>query len=115
MISIAYRALDDKKAEDIKILDIRDITVIADYFVIASGRNAIQVQAMAEAVEEELLKHKYQLVHREGYHSAGWILIDFGSVVIHIFDNEVRDFYCLERLWGDAKTISKEELKSNIK
>lgn len=110
IIKIAYHALEDKKGEDIKVLDIHEVSVIADYFIIASGKNVNQVQAMAEAVEEELLKNNFKLIQKEGYHSSGWILLDFGSVVIHVFDKEVRDFYCLERLWRDAPTISLDTL-----
>jgi len=110
IIKIAYHVLEDKKGEDIKVLDIHEVSVIADYLIIASGKNVNQVQAMAEAVEEELIKNNFKLVHKEGYHSSGWILLDFGSVVIHVFDKEVRDFYCLERLWRDAPAISVDTL-----
>lgn len=110
IIKIAYDSLDDKKGEDIQILDIHEVSVLSDFFIIASGRNINQVQTMADVVEENLLKDGFELITREGYHSASWILLDFGSVVIHIFDKEVRDFYCLERLWRDAKTISIEAL-----
>lgn len=106
IIRIAHDALENKKGEDIKILDIHDVSVIADFFIIASGNNVNQVNTMAETVEEELSKHNYKLIHKEGYHSSGWILLDFGSVVVHIFDKEIRDFYCLERLWRDAPTVS---------
>ncbi|WP_058485350.1 ribosome silencing factor [Defluviitalea phaphyphila] len=110
IIKIAYNTLDDKKGEDIKILDIHEVSTIADYFIIASGRNSNQVQAMADAVEEKLIEHGFEMLNKEGYHSAGWILLDFGSVVIHVFDKEVREFYCLERLWGDAPTITPQNL-----
>ena len=94
---IAKDALDDKKAEDIKVLDIKNISNIADCFVIASGSNPNQLRAMASNVEEKLFK--------EGYNGAEWILLDFGELLVHLFNREQREFYNLERVWGDAKEL----------
>ena len=110
MIKIAYHALEDKKAEDIRIIDIGHVTVIADYFLIASGTNRSQVQALAENVEEQLYKAGYEKKQSEGYTSGNWILLDYGDIVVHIFDRENRLFYDLERIWRDGKDTSLEDL-----
>ena len=110
MVKIAYDALDDKLAEDIKIIDIRSISVLADYFIIADGNNKIQVQAMVDYVQEELFKAGYEMKQMEGYREGNWILLDFGDIIIHIFDKENRLFYDLERIWKDGKEVSIEEL-----
>ena len=110
MVKIAYDALDDKLAEDIKIIDIRSISVLADYFIIADGNNKNQVQAMVDNVQEELFKAGYEMKPMEGYREGNWILLDFGDIIIHIFDKENRLFYDLERIWKDGKEVSIEEL-----
>ena len=110
MVKIAYDALDDKLAEDIKIIDIRSISVLADYFIIADGNNKNQVQAMVDNVHEELFKAGYEMKQMEGYREGNWILLDFGDIIIHIFDKENRLFYDLERIWKDGKEVSIEEL-----
>lgn len=110
MVKIAYDALDDKLAEDIKIIDIRSISVLADYFIIADGNNKNQVQAMVDNVQEELFKAEYEMKQMEGYREGNWILLDFGDIIIHIFDKENRLFYDLERIWKDGKEVSIEEL-----
>ena len=91
MVKIAYDALDDKLAEDIKIIDIRSISVLADYFIIADGNNKNQVQAMVDNVQEELFKAGYEMKQMEGYREGNWILLDFGDIIIHIFDNGTYD------------------------
>ncbi len=101
--SIAKEALLDKKAEDVQILDLTGISNIADCFVIASGNNVNQVKAMANNVEEQLYKKGYKTLHTEGFQSATWILLDYGTVLIHLFNKEEREYYGLERIWGDAK------------
>ena len=110
MAKLAYEALADKKAEDIKIIDIHEVSVLADYFIIASGTNRNQVQAMADNVEEELHKAGFSLKQTEGYNTANWILMDFGDLIVHMFDSENRLFYDLVRIWRDGKTITPEEL-----
>ncbi len=110
LAGIAAAALEEKKGEDLRILDIREISSLADYFLIASGKNKNQIQAMADEVEEKLEKAGFTLKHKEGYEEAAWILMDYRDVVIHIFDRENREFYQLEKIWGDAKTIDKETL-----
>lgn len=108
---LAYKALDDKKAEDIKVIEIGNITVIADYFIIANGTNSSQVQALVDNVMEELSKNGYEPKRVEGLRSASWILMDYGDVVVHVFSKEDRLFYDLERIWRDGKVISKEQLE----
>lgn len=110
MAKIAYHALDEKKGEDIRIIDIVGISVLADYFIIANGSSESQVQAMVDNVEEEMHKAGYSLKQREGYGSGNWVLLDFGDVIVHVFDKENRLFYDLERIWRDGKNIEITEL-----
>ena len=110
-VKAAYKGLDDKLAIDIKVLDIREISPIADYFLIASGSNSNQIKAMADAVEENLYKAGFRLSHSEGMQTGSWILLDFGDIIVHLFNEEDRSFYNLERIWGDAKEVSSDELK----
>lgn len=110
MARIAYNALSDKKGEDIKIIDITGISVLADYFIIANGNSDSQVNALVDNVEEELHKAGYPLKQREGQASGNWVLLDFGDIIVHVFDRENRLFYDLERIWKDGKDISVEEL-----
>ena len=111
MVKLAYEALSDKKGSDIKIIDIRDVTVIADYFIIADGSNPNQVQAMADHVQEVLGKAGCECRQIEGYQNANWILLDYRDVIVHIFCREDRLFYDLERIWRDGKTfVSIDEL-----
>ena len=98
-----------KKAKDIRIIDISDVTVLADYFIIASGNNRNQVQAMADEVEEALYKAGMEPKQVEGYQTANWILLDYQDIIIHIFDEENRLFYDLERIWRDGHETTKEE------
>ncbi|MGI9861599.1 ribosome silencing factor [Moorella naiadis] len=103
---LAARAVQEKKGREPVILDLRGITLIADYFVIASGTSTVQVQAIANQVEESLATAGVELLHREGLDAARWVLLDFGAVVVHIFLEEERRFYDLERLWGDARKVA---------
>lgn len=112
MAKIAYEALEEKKSEDIRVIEIGNISIIADYFIIANGNSSSQVDAMVDAVEEALGKKGYQPKRVEGVRSSGWILLDYGDVVIHIFSKEDRLFYDLERIWRDGKSISKEQLNA---
>lgn len=103
---LAALSADDKKAREVKILDIRSITTVADYFVICSGTSPTHVRAIADNVEEKLLECGYPLHHVEGYQNGRWVLLDFGDVVVHVMLEEERQFYNLERLWGDAREVS---------
>ena len=111
MARTACKALDEKKALDLKIIDIAEVSTIADYFVIASGSNQNQVQAMVDNVEEKLAKAGYEPKQIEGTRSSSWILMDYGDLIVHVFDEENRLFYDLERIWRDGKQISKEDLQ----
>lgn len=111
MAKIAVAALEEKKAKDVKILDISGVSVLADYFIIASGSNHNQVQAMADEAEEKLFKAGFQPRQLEGYQTANWILMDYQDIIIHIFDEENRLFYDLERIWRDGNPVSKEDLE----
>ena len=102
---IAKEALEDKLGLDISILDLKGLSNIADCFVIASGNNINQLRAMADNVEEKLFAAGYKLHHSEGYNGANWILLDYGDLIIHLFNKEERDFYSLDRVWGDAKKV----------
>ena len=110
MVKLAYKALDDRKGEDIKIIDISGVSVLADYFVIANGTNVNQVQAMVDSVEDELGKYGFSAKQKEGHGLGNWVLLDFGQVVVHVFDRENRHFYDLERIWRDGKLVNAEEL-----
>ena len=111
MVKIAYEALSDKKGQDIKIIDIQSVSVLADYFIIADGSNPNQVQAMADSAEEALGRAGYDAKQIEGYQSANWILMDYKDIIVHVFSKEDRAFYDLERIWRDGKQISKEDLQ----
>ncbi len=110
MAKIACRALNEKKAEDVKVIDISEISVIADYFVIASASNSNQLQAMMDAVDEELYKAGYKNHQKEGNQRSSWVLMDYRDVIVHLFSREDRLFYDLERIWQDGKIISLEDL-----
>ncbi|MDN5347293.1 MAG: ribosome-associated protein [Clostridia bacterium] len=105
---LVARIASDKKGMDVVILDLRGISLIADYFVITSGATTIQVQALARHIEEGLGQLGIRPLRREGWRQASWILLDYGEVVVHIFLEEVRRFYDLERLWGDAEVVNWE-------
>ena len=111
MVKLAIKALEDKKGEDIRIIDIREVSVLADYFIIASGSNANQVQAMTDNVEEILGKAGYEPSQIEGYRSANLILMDYGDIIVHVFCREDRLFYDLERIWRDGKVVETETFR----
>ncbi len=110
MAKLAIEGLEDKKADDIKIIDISNVSVMADYFIIASGSNHNQVKALADNVEEKLHEAKIRPRQIEGYQTANWILMDFNDIIIHIFNEEDRLFYNLEKIWLDGKVINVSEL-----
>lgn len=98
-------AVSDKKARDIVLLDIRELSVIADYFVVCTGANSRQIQAIAAAVEDALSESGVNIRSREGNADSGWLLLDTGDIIVHIFGPMERDFYRLERLWSGAPTV----------
>ena len=105
---IAYKALDEKKGEDIKVIDISDVSVMADYFVIATASSPNQVQAMTDNVEEKMHKAGIAMKQMEGNKNSSWILMDYTDVIVHVFDKENRLFYDLERIWKDGKIVDME-------
>lgn len=111
MAKLAIAALEEKKAEDIRVIDISEVSVIADYFIIAEGSNKNQIQALCDNVQEKLGRAGYPEKQVEGYGTANWILIDFVDVIVHIFDRENRLLYDLERIWRDGKQIDLMEDK----
>lgn len=110
MAKIAFQALDEKKASDIRIIDISEISVIADYFIIASGSNPNQLQAMQDNVDEQLHKSGYPLKQIEGNQRSSWILMDYNDIIVHLFSEEDRFFYDLEKIWKDGKAIDPSDL-----
>ena len=110
IVKTAVRALNDKKGEDIKVIDISRVSTVADYFIIANGTNIPQVEALVDNVTEELLKEKVHAERVEGIRSSGWILMDYNDVVIHVFSKEDRLFYDLERIWRDGNEVNVDEL-----
>ena len=109
MAQIACKAIDDKKGQDIKVIDIHNVSVIADYFVIASGTNSNQVQAIVDNVEEQLGRAGFEAKQIEGNRNSSWILMDYDDVIVHVFDEENRLFYDLERIWRDGKVLEMDE------
>lgn len=112
MAKMAVAALEEKKAEDICIIDISEVSVLADYFLIANGNNKNQVQAMIDSVEEKLGKSGFSPKNVEGYQTANWVLMDYGDVIVHVFDRQNRLFYDLERIWRDGKKITLSDLET---
>jgi len=105
---LTVRALDSKSAKDITVLKTEDLTVLANYFVICTASSTTQIKSLADELEKVLEEHGEPPHRKEGYRSGGWVLIDFGCVVVHIFLKDIREFYALERLWGDAETLDTE-------
>lgn len=110
MAKVAYEALDDKMGEEIKVLDIHEISVLADYFLIAHGNNPNHVKALIDSVEDKLEEMGYSPNHIEGYQEGTWVLLDFGRIIVHVFHKEARLFYDLERIWSDGKTVAIDKL-----
>lgn len=113
IVKTAYKALDDKFGSDIVILDIRGISILADFFIIATGNNPSNIKAMSDEAVEKLHEAGVNLHHVEGLQTSNWVLLDFTDIIIHIFDKENRSFYNLERVWSDARVIKLEELEDN--
>ena len=110
LCKIAVSALEDHKADDVKVIDIREISPIADFFIIANGNNQNQLQAMRDAADEALYKVGLKVKQIEGNHSSTWLLMDYGDIIIHLFSKEDRLFYDLERIWRDGKIVDFSEL-----
>ena len=110
MVKLAKTALEDKKAGDIKVIDISGVSVLADYFIIADGSNVNQVQAMVDNVDEVLGRAGYECKQMEGYGTGGWILMDYGDIIVHAFCRDDRLFYDLERIGRDGKVLDESEL-----
>ena len=108
--AIAYNALEDKKAKDVKILKTAEHTVLADYFVICNGTSAPHIKSLVDEVDRQLSEAGEPLIRREGLRSDIWVLMDFGCVIVHVFTDEARKFYNLERLWSDAETVELSSL-----
>ncbi len=104
----AARAARNNKGQDVVILDMRDVTLVADYFVVITGHNVIHVSSLADHIEEAMAQTQAKLLRRSGRARAHWILLDYGDVVIHVFTEEQRAYYNLERLWGDAAVVPLE-------
>lgn len=110
MTKVIVDALSDKKAEDIKVIDISNVSVISDYFVIANGSNPNQIQALVDNIEEKMQKAGYSDPRVEGYNSASWILLDYEDVIVHVFSRDDRQFYNLEKVWSDGIEVAVSEL-----
>ncbi len=110
MAKLACNALDEKKAMNLKVIDIAEVSTIGDYFVIASGSNQNQVQAMVDNVEEKLGRAGYEPRQIEGTRNSNWILMDYGDLIVHVFDEENRLFYDLERIWRDGRVVEVKDL-----
>ena len=107
---LAARALSDKKGKEIQVLEIGELTTMADYFVIATGSSNTQINALVDNVEKVLLEEAEEdPLHREGYRGGTWVLLDYGSVIVHVFTQEAHDYYDLEHLWADATVVPASE------
>lgn len=107
----AYGILEDKKARDIEVIDISEVSILADYFIICSGTSTTHIKTLADELESKMAEAGYNLIHMEGYQTARWILLDFGQLVVHIFNEEDRSFYNLERLWSDGRLRTPGDLE----
>lgn len=110
LVKKVVEALEDKKAEDISVIDIKEISTIADYFIIANGSNTNQLTAMQDAVDETMYKNGVHQKQVEGNNNSTWILMDYQDIIVHLFSSEDRLFYDLERIWRDGKVIDINEL-----
>ena len=110
--AVAAKALEEKKAQDVKVLRVAEHTILADYFVICSGTSSKHVKALVDEVDRQLDSYGENLTRREGLRSDIWVLMDFGSVIVHVFTDEARKFYDLERLWSDAEVVELSSLPS---
>lgn len=104
----AVAAAEDRKAVDLRVLHLEKVSDFTDYFLICSGTSERQVQAIADAVQERMREERVRPLHVEGYNRGQWVLLDYGDFVVHVFQEEPRRFYSLERLWGDAPDVTNE-------
>lgn len=109
MLKTIIKAMDSKLAEEIKLIGIKDLTIVADYFVIANGSSTTQTRAIADEVEFKLKQQGIEPIRTEGYADSTWIVLDYGDIVVHVFYKETRDYYKLERLWADGEQCDIEE------
>jgi len=105
LMMLAVKAADDKKAEELVVLDMKGISAISDYFIICHGNSDKQVQAIAREVKDQALQNGRNVKRLEGFDEARWVLVDLGDVVVHVFHREERGYYNLEKLWGDAPSL----------
>ncbi|WP_102345524.1 ribosome silencing factor [Bacillus sp. Marseille-P3661] len=110
IVSIAAKAADDKKAEELTILDMKGVSLVADYFIICHGNSEKQVQAIAREVKDKANETGIDIRRLEGFEEARWVLIDLGDVIVHVFHRDERIYYNLERLWGDAPRVNIQEI-----
>ena len=112
IMDFTVKAIDSKKGKDVKVLFIRDISTVADYFVICSGNSGIHMRAVADEIDEKLSELNINPRGREGVNNDFWILLDYSDVIVHIFNKESRDFYSIENLWADASEVDISNLIS---
>lgn len=111
MALLAAKALDSKKGAEIKVMEVTELTSLADYFVICTGGSTTQINALCDAVEEKLeVEGGEKPLHREGHRGGIWVLLDYGCIVVHVFNDEAREFYSLERLWNDGKIVDLSDI-----
>lgn len=105
-ISVIVKACDDKNGFDVKVLDLRKLTTITDYFILVSANSTTQVRAIADGIEEKMEKLDYTISNKEGYKEGRWTLLDYGNIVVHLFHKDEREFYNLEKLWADSEELT---------
>ncbi|KLO70076.1 ribosome silencing factor [Enterococcus cecorum] len=113
MLEVAVKAIDDKHAQDIVALDVREISLLADYFVICSGNTDRRINAIVDEVVEQAYKNQMDVKRVEGKEASKWVLIDLGDVIVHVFNQSEREFYQLEKLWSDAPLVDLSEMVVN--
>ncbi len=112
LIELVVKAVDDKRAEDIMMLDMKGISLVADYFLICHGNSEKQVQAIAKEIKDVAAEKEFIIKRMEGYDQARWVLVDMGDMVVHVFHRDERSYYNLEKLWGDAPTVDLNKILS---
>lgn len=110
-VGIITKALDDKKATNIEVLDVAEQTSLGDWFIVASCQSNVQVRACVDEIEEKMDEAGYPVGHKEGYRGGSWILMDYGDVIVHVMQQETREFYSIERLWDDAGAAQRADIE----